>query len=45
MPNPDNYRIEIKPVPHFIPDQSSPDDDRYVFALSLIHISEPTRPY
>ena len=35
MPNPENYRIEIKPVPHFMPDQSSPDGDRYVFAYTI----------
>ena len=27
--------IEIKPVPHFMPDQSSPDGDRYVFAYTI----------
>ncbi len=35
MPKPENYRIEIKPVPHFMPDQSSPEDDRYVFAYTI----------
>ena len=35
MPNPENYRIEIKPVPQFIPEQSDPDDSRYVFAYTI----------
>ena len=35
MPNPEKYRIEIKPVPQFIPEQSDPDDSRYVFAYTL----------
>ena len=35
MSNADRYRIEIKPVPPFIPDQSSPEDDRYVFAYTV----------
>ena len=35
MSNADRYRIEIRPVPHFIPDQSSPEDDRYVFAYTV----------
>ena len=44
MPNPENYCIEIKPVPHFIPDQSSPDDDRYVFAYTITIRNEGTKP-
>ncbi|MBN8463164.1 MAG: Co2+/Mg2+ efflux protein ApaG [Dechloromonas sp.] len=35
MPRPDDYRIEITPVPHFMSDQSSPDDDRYVFGYTI----------
>ncbi|HYO27024.1 MAG TPA: Co2+/Mg2+ efflux protein ApaG [Azonexus sp.] len=35
MPNPEKYRIEIKPVPQFIPEQSDPDDGRYVFAYTI----------
>ena len=35
MPNPDKYRIEIKPVPQFIAEQSNPEDDRYVFAYTI----------
>ena len=35
MPNPDKYRIEITPLPQFIPDQSNPEDERYVFAYTI----------
>ena len=35
MPNPEKYRIEIKPVPQFIPEQLDPDDSRYVFAYTI----------
>jgi len=35
MSNPEKYRIEIKPVPQFIPEQSDPDDGRYVFAYTI----------
>jgi ApaG protein len=35
MPNSEKYRIEIKPVPQFIPEQSDPDDSRYVFAYTI----------
>ncbi len=35
MPNPEKYRIEIKPVPQFIPEQSDPDESRYVFAYTI----------
>jgi len=35
MPNPEKYRIEIKPVPQFIPEQSDPDDSRYVFSYTI----------
>jgi len=35
MPNPEKYRIEIKLVPQFIPEQSDPDDSRYVFAYTI----------
>ena len=35
MPNPEKYRIEIRPVPQFIPEQSDPDDSRYVFAYTI----------
>ena len=35
MPNPEKYRIEITPLPQFIPDQSNPEDERYVFAYTI----------
>ena len=35
MPNPEKYQIEITPVPQFIPEQSDPDDGRYVFAYTI----------
>lgn len=35
MPNPEKYSIEITPLPQFIPDQSNPEDDRYVFAYTI----------
>ena len=35
MSNPEKSRIEIKPVPQFIPEQSDPDDGRYVFAYTI----------
>jgi ApaG protein len=35
MPNPEKYRIEIRPVPQFIAEQSNPEDDRYVFAYTI----------
>ncbi len=35
MPDKRKYRIEIAPVAEFIPDQSSPDDDRYLFAYTI----------
>lgn len=35
MSAPDKYRIEIIPTPQFIPEQSDPDDNRYVFAYTI----------
>lgn len=35
MPNPEKYRIEITPLPQFIPEQSNPEDGRYVFAYTI----------
>jgi ApaG protein len=33
---PDNkYRIEVRPRPHFIPEQSDPENDRYVFTYTI----------
>ena len=35
MPDDNKYRIEIQPMPQFIPDQSDPENDRYVFAYTI----------
>jgi len=35
MPDDNKYRIEIHPMPQFIPDQSDPENDRYVFAYTI----------
>ncbi|MGE5946953.1 MAG: Co2+/Mg2+ efflux protein ApaG [Betaproteobacteria bacterium] len=35
MPDSDNYLIEIHTSPQFIPDQSSAEDERYVFAYTI----------
>jgi len=35
MPNPDKYRIEIIPIPQFIPEQSDPESRRYLFAYTI----------
>jgi len=35
MSAPDKYRIEIIPSPQFIPEQSDPEDNRYVFAYTI----------
>jgi len=33
---PDNkYRIEVSPLPQYIPEQSDPDNDRYLFAYTI----------
>ena len=33
---PDNkYRIEVRPMPQFIPEQSDPENDRYIFAYTI----------
>lgn len=33
---PDNkYRIEVIPMPQFIPEQSDPENDRYIFAYTI----------
>ncbi len=44
MPNPDKYRIEIIPIPQFIPEQSDPDSRRYLFAytITIRNLSEVT---
>ncbi len=35
MPDTNKYRIEIVPQPQYIPDQSDPENDRYVFAYTV----------
>jgi ApaG protein len=35
MPNSDKYQIEIHPMPQYIPEQSDPDNDRYIFAYTI----------
>ncbi|WP_434515188.1 Co2+/Mg2+ efflux protein ApaG [Dechloromonas sp. ARDL1] len=29
------YRIEVSPMPQFIPEQSDPENDRYIFAYTI----------
>jgi ApaG protein len=35
MPNANKYRIEVEPVAQFIPDQSDPEENRYLFAYTI----------
>lgn len=35
MPDTHKYRIEIVPLPQFLPEQSSPDEARYLFAYTI----------
>jgi ApaG protein len=35
MPNANKYRIEVQPAAQFIPDQSDPDENRYLFAYTI----------
>ncbi|QLQ26328.1 MAG: Co2+/Mg2+ efflux protein ApaG [Dechloromonas sp.] len=35
MPNPENFRIQVRVVSHYLPDQSSPEDERFVFAYTI----------
>ena len=35
MPDADKYRIEVHPMPQFLPEQSDPDNHRYVFAYTI----------
>jgi ApaG protein len=44
MPDPDKYRIDIRPQPEFIPGQSSPEDGRYVFAYRITIRNAGTLP-
>jgi ApaG protein len=36
MPDSNKYRFEIQPIAQFIPDQSDPDENRYLFAYTII---------
>lgn len=44
MPNANKYRITIHPVPQFIPEQSDPDNDRYIFTytITITNVGEVT---
>ncbi|AXS80816.1 Co2+/Mg2+ efflux protein ApaG [Dechloromonas sp. HYN0024] len=35
MPDTDKYQIDIQPMPQFIPEQSDPDNSRYIFAYTI----------
>lgn len=35
MPDTNKYRIEVQPTPQFIPEQSDPENDRYIFAYTI----------
>ena len=35
MPNTDKYKIDVRPMPQFIPDQSDADNQRYVFTYTI----------
>lgn len=35
MPDTNKYQIEIHPLPQYIPDQSDPDNGRYVFTYTV----------
>ncbi len=35
MPDTNKYRIEVQPVAQFIPEQSDPDERRYLFAYTI----------
>lgn len=35
MPDSPQYRIEVAPLPQFIPDQSNPEDGRFVFTYTI----------
>ena len=35
MPDTKKYRIDVQPIAQFIPDQSDPDDNRYLFAYTI----------
>ncbi|MBS1130937.1 MAG: hypothetical protein H6R16_1939 [Proteobacteria bacterium] len=35
MPDANKYRIEVQPMPQYIPEQSDPENDRYIFAYTI----------
>ena len=35
MPDTNKYQIEVQPMPQYIPDQSDPDNGRYVFTYTI----------
>lgn len=35
MPDTNKYRIEVQPMPQYIPEQSDPENDRYIFAYTI----------
>lgn len=35
MPNTDKYKIDVRPMPQFIPDQSDQENQRYVFTYTM----------
>nr|Q47AB8.1 RecName: Full=Protein ApaG [Dechloromonas aromatica RCB] len=35
MSDTNKYRIEVQPMPQFIPEQSDPENDRYIFAYTI----------
>lgn len=35
MPDTDKYQIEIHPMPQYIPEQSDPENNRYIFAYTI----------
>ena len=35
MPDANKYQIEVQPVAQFIPDQSDPEENRYLFAYTV----------
>lgn len=35
MPNTDKYKIDVRPMPQFIPDQSDQENQRYVFTYTV----------
>lgn len=44
MPDSPEYQIEIVPIPQFLPEQSDPDADRYLFAYTITIRNQGQRP-